>query len=57
MKLFLATWILSWADLIDTIVEVLSLGLVLQTDAAHVVYLNAVEAMLETGWIGLGELP
>ena len=57
MKRFIACWLLSWADLIDTIVEVLSLGLVLQTEAAHVVHLRAEEALLDARWIDWSDLP
>ena len=52
MKQFIANWLLSWADLIDTIVEILTFGLVLETDAAHVVYLEAQDALADAGWYG-----
>ncbi|KKL83027.1 hypothetical protein LCGC14_1978840 [marine sediment metagenome] len=51
MKGFLATWLLSWADLIDTIMEILTLGLVLRTNVAHVVMYTAAMALIEAEWL------
>ena len=51
MKGFLATWLLSWADLIDTTMEILTLGLVLRTDVAHVVMYTAETALIDAGWL------
>lgn len=51
MKRFIANWLLSWADLIDTIIEILTFGLVLRTNAAHVVYQNAEASLLCADWI------
>lgn len=56
MKRFIANWLLSCADLIDTIVEVLTLGLVLQTEAAHCVYFAAGTQMVEAEWLGYEDL-
>jgi len=51
MKRFIACWLLSWADLIDTIMEILTFGLVLRTEAAHVVLANAEIALIDAEWI------
>ncbi len=51
MKGFLATWLLSWADLIDTIMEILTLGLVLRTNVVHVVMYTAETALIEAEWL------
>ena len=48
MKRFIAMWLLSWADLIDTVVELFTFGLVLRTNVAHVVLQNAEAAFLIT---------
>jgi len=56
MKRALAYWLLSWADLIDTIVEILTFGAVLRTDAAHVVYWTTMQALLEVEWISGGDI-
>ena len=51
MKRTIAMWLLSWADLIDTLVEVLTFGLVLRTDVAHCVYWAAQMQLVEAGWL------
>ena len=51
MKRFIANWLLSWADLVDTIMEILTLGLVLSTDVAHVVLRTAEEELYRAGWM------
>ena len=56
MKRFIAMWLLSWADLIDTVVELFIFGLVLRTNVAHVVLRNAEAAFFDNGWIEWHEL-
>ena len=51
MKRFVAMWLLSWADLIDTIMEIVTFGQVLRTDVAHVVLFAAQVALVKAGWI------
>ena len=57
MKLFIADRLLSWADLIDAVVEVLSFGLVRRTDVGHVVQDAAADALCRAGWISWSDLP
>ena len=55
MKHSIAYWALSWADLIDVIVEILSFGLVFETQLAGCVMEATVDAFVRAGWLDLGD--